>query len=184
VCAWNDSYVPRDSWPAATAKAAFPVISVDWCDADAFCKWAGKTLCGKIGGGSNLPVDYDDAALDAWYSACSGGGARQFPYGDSYKPAACNGFEKGAAALLAVGSQSDCEGSAASLFDMSGNVAEWEDSCWGSAGGGDLCRLRGGAFINGITDSGENELRCGMNGSTYRNFWYHFAGIRCCANAL
>ena len=30
------------------------------------------------------------------------------------------------------------------VFDMSGNAGEWEDSCSGERGGGDLCRVRGG----------------------------------------
>ena len=62
---------------------------------------------------------------------------------------------------------------------MSGNVAEWEDSCTGTTGRMDTCRLRGGAYINPPTD-----MRCDMMGGTYRDYWYHFAGIRCCASSL
>ena len=73
-----------------TAKDTFPVISVNWCDAYAYCKWAGKALCGKIGGGPNLPADANYAPADAWYNACSEGGTRAYPYGATYDAAACN----------------------------------------------------------------------------------------------
>lgn len=180
-CSWNTSYVPNDGWP--TARDDFPVISVDWCDAFAYCHWAGKSLCGKIGGGPNLPADTAYAPLDAWYNACSQGGTRTYPYGNGYEPATCNGADNFAdpdtAGATAVGAKAACAGGYNGLVDMSGNLAEWEDSCTDSAGPDDICRLRGGAFINSDSD-----LRCDMIGSTYRNYWYHFAGIRCCASSL
>lgn len=40
-CAWNTSYLPPFGWPA-TGKENHPVVRVDWCDARAYCKWAGK----------------------------------------------------------------------------------------------------------------------------------------------
>jgi sulfatase modifying factor 1 len=176
-CSWNTTFVPNDSWP--TARDDYPVVSVDWCDAFAYCKWAGKAMCGKIGGGPNLQADNAYAPLDQWYNACSQGGTLAFPYGATYDATACNGTDNGVASPLAVGAKPACAGGFPGLVDMSGNLSEWEDSCDGTTDGNDMCRLRGGAYINP-----ESDLRCDAVGGTYRNFWYHFAGIRCCAPSL
>src|SRR5262249_40663852 len=108
-----------------------PVHAVDWCDAFAYCAWAGKRLCGRIAGGSVDPTFGTDLASESeWYNACSRGGQHAYPYGDTYDPRACNGLEYGAGTgpQLPVGSLSSCTGGFAGLFDMSGNVSEWEDS--------------------------------------------------------
>jgi len=59
-CEWNKSYDPassvRAAWPPLDT-GDHPVSQVDWCDAYAYCKWAQKRLCGKIGGG---PGSLDD----------------------------------------------------------------------------------------------------------------------------
>ena len=49
-CAWNDSYVPW-YWQEQT-RDDLPAVSMDWCDARAYCAWAGKRLCGRVGGGT------------------------------------------------------------------------------------------------------------------------------------
>jgi formylglycine-generating enzyme required for sulfatase activity len=62
------------------------------------------------------------------------------------------------------------------VYDMSGNVREWEDSCNGSMGKEDRCRLRGGSFY---TDA--DYLRCdgGVDGS--RGDRCEEIGFRCCS---
>lgn len=124
-------------------RGDYPVVCVSWCDAYAYCKGVGKRLCGKIGGGAvDWSADYN-SLLSQWYPSCSKQGVYTFPY-DHY---ACNGSGKGYQAALPVGSLPTCQ-SYVGLFDMSGNVAEWEDSCEGSTGHSDECRSRGGSFID------------------------------------
>jgi len=51
-CTWNMSYGVTCGGFDPVARGGYPVVCIDWCDAVAFCSWAGKRLCGKIGGGS------------------------------------------------------------------------------------------------------------------------------------
>jgi formylglycine-generating enzyme required for sulfatase activity len=63
------------------------------------------------------------------------------------------------------------------IYDLSGNVWEWEDAC-GTNGPNDPCLLRGGCFI-----SPEEHMRCDFQnitqGRSYRNTTI---GFRCCAD--
>jgi formylglycine-generating enzyme required for sulfatase activity len=92
ACSWNTAFEPD---PPNAGATELPVRGVDWCDARAYCQWAGKRLCGAIAGGPS-PYDEPSGALNAWYAACSAGGTRAFPYGDEYDPQACNGGDYGA----------------------------------------------------------------------------------------
>src|SRR5215207_6646428 len=70
ACGFNTSFVPDTSAACAAEEVAkydpvarpnVPVGCVDWCDAKRYCEWAGKRLCGAIGGGSNPPGSFADA---------------------------------------------------------------------------------------------------------------------------
>ena len=179
-CAWNTSFTPSSAWPAPTGKESNPVVYVDWCDAAAYCAFAGKRLCGRIAGGSNPTGSYTDAASSQWYRACSKAGAQTYPYGSTYSSTACNGGDLAVGTTVAVGTKSGCEGAYTGLFDLSGNAWEWEDSCDVSASGAtDPCRLRGGSW----SDTAPS-LRCDVNflgGFTARSKVYNNVGFRCCS---
>lgn len=132
-CSWNDDYDPNCAWPPGD-DPDLPVVCVDWCDAHAYCKGVGKRLCGKIGGGANPYADYADTTKSEWFAACSRGGSKTYTWGNAYNAEACNGGELSTDHVpVAVGSLSTCQ-SYAGVYDLSGNVWEWVDSCDASVG--------------------------------------------------
>jgi hypothetical protein len=175
ACSWNTTYTPSSGWPAV-GKDDYPVVYVDWCDAYAYCQWAGKRLCGRVGGGANAYDDYDQPGLSQWLRACSAGGQNIYPYGNSYVANACNGIDYGAGASIPVKQASGCQGPPG-IFDLSGNVWEWEDSCQASTGSTDQCRLRGGSFWYG----GATALACASGNVNDRGAKNDIYGFRCCA---
>jgi formylglycine-generating enzyme required for sulfatase activity len=189
VCSANATFAPGVGATAAAngcapsffspaTKPSKPVVCVDWCDALAYCAWAGKRLCGRIGGGSVGAQEYLDVTRDQWFSACTRGGAHPYPYGDAFDDQACNGAGFGANALVDVGSIAKCVGGFDGIFDMSGNAWEWEDAC-SPADGGVACRLRGGSF----GESTAGKLRCDSNAqvnSEAIDFMGGNVGFRCC----
>src|SRR5690606_8434471 len=69
-CEWNVDYGQGNCAPySPTDNPNFPAACMDWCDADAFCKWAGKRLCGKFGGGGNADA-YAPGNPQEWTGAC------------------------------------------------------------------------------------------------------------------
>ena len=184
-CAWNGDYTPRCEWPPAK-KGNHPVVCIDWCDAFAYCKAVGKRLCGAIGGGAVARADVDNAQKSQWYAACSAGGGLPFPYGDSYESEICNGQDKtvtgchhGSCTTADVGALGDCQspGSYAGVYDLSGNVSEFEDSCDGNIGADDACRIRGGSFR-----ASGGKLRCKAQDSFRRSESHDHIGFRCCSD--
>ena len=185
-CGWKltGSYAEQGTYRVYTGADAahHPVVYVDWCDAYAYCKGVGKRLCGAIGGGSNAYASYADATDGQWYRACSSGGVNSYPYGTTYQETYCNGYDywndnSTTMQTVVVGSLANCVTSAtgyAGVYDLSGNVYEWEDSCSGT-GQSALCHILGGAF-NYTSAS----LTCG---GTYNNLnsGYYNIGFRCCS---
>jgi formylglycine-generating enzyme required for sulfatase activity len=183
ACSWNADYNP-DSTCASNAEVCqgsgcgnHPQVCVDWCDAYAFCAAGGKRLCGKISGGDNAYGDYGNASKSQWFNACTKGASTAYPYGNAFQPDACNGMDKAIDSTVPVGSLPGCEGGFPGVFDMSGNAWEWEDSCNGTSGNTDLCRLRGGSFGNW-----SGFLHCDLpyQGNT-RNYYSQYIGLRCCS---
>ena len=175
-CSWNASFIPT-TWD--TSQGSLPVVYVDWCDAYAYCKWDGKRMCGKIGGGP-LPFSMaTDPTASQWYRACSANGGLPYPYGNSYAAGTCNAAVPDAS-IAPVGGFSQCLGGYPGLFDMSGNVEEWQDSCDGTSGATDNCRDQAGAFDYSSGDP-VGSTRCDFLDSDTRSAHYHDVGIRCCA---
>jgi hypothetical protein len=180
VCSENKTYLdwPKDALnPQSTDE---PVRYTDWCDAYMYCQWAGKRLCGKVGGGA-LPLQDSSAYPNSneWYNACSSGGKFLYPYGNDFQPDACvTGVN--ATEAKPVASMSGCHGTQSpfdQIFDMSGNVFEWGASC-----DSEKCATYGGAFA---TKPGLGGVECTTVFNTLRTSTHEGAlGFRCCADIV
>ena len=164
-----------------------PQVCIDWCDAYAYCKAVGKRLCGKIGGGASSPDDITNPNLSQWNCACTSQGASAYPYGATYNTKACNGIDLWPSGpppyqyeTVPVGSMATCQSSVAGyagVFDLSGSVEEFEDSC--STEGepsARRCNIRGGSFAASVS-----HLRCASNVTVPRYSFANDIGFRCCS---
>lgn len=178
-CSYKTSFTPSSGWPA-TSKGTYPVVYVDWCDAYAYCAWAGKHLCGAVGGGPSSKANVANKAIDEWYIACSTSGANVYPYGGNvYQQGKCNDSESNTKGTRPVASFTGCEGGYTGIFDMNGNAYEWEDACDVSAGASDSCVIRGGSWLF----SGASYGGCNTYFNDYvvqRSNTFNDTGFRCC----
>ncbi len=179
-CGYVTTYFEQGTGYMGTDADRHPVVYVDWCDAYAYCSGAGKRLCGAIGGGSNSYADYADATQSQWYRACSSGAANAYPYGNTYQSGYCDGSDYGPNQSVVVGSFATCVTSTTGftgVYDLSGNVDEWEDSCE-STGKTTACHIRGGSFLY---DLGMNSLPCDVGVGEPRSYVADYVGFRCCS---
>lgn len=165
-----------------------PMACIDQCDAIAYCRWAGKRLCGDIAGGfldvtqGEAEGRHVDPAESAWYRACSSAGATLYPYGDTFEEARCIDAGLSPNRTYDVGSYDNCEGGYSGIFDMSGNIGEWVDECtrYGGPSAVQNCLVRGGAYYNGLGD--ESTLTCTVFKDTLAAAPSDATGFRCCSD--
>jgi len=180
ACATNASFSPSDTGSFENiAMTQYPVANVDWCDARAYCAWAGKRLCGHIGGGA---VATSDARTDPFASefmyVCTKASTQLYSYGTSYIPAICNA-NGGGGQPMPAGVRGGCEGGFPGVFDLVGNVGEWTDDCEAETGPGDSCPVNSSSFsyVNGDPRTAQ---RCDHFDPQQRADTFSDLGFRCC----
>lgn len=189
LCTWNTTFNPSTtggctSYDLAAVNREAPIACIDWCDAHAYCASVGKRLCGNLDASRPTNPLRDgtnggdgDFATSEWYAACSADGTKLYPYGNDADVAACVDRASGPQAR----GTTTCEGGYPGLHDMSGNVAEWDNTCQsGAAPEADGCRARGGAFWAANDPPKTDLLRCDSIQGGNRASAYNDRGFRCC----
>ena len=129
-----------------------PVVGVTWYEADAYCRWAGKSL----------PEE------PQWDKACRGIDGRAFPWGSEPLAGAANG-QSSFALPVGVGDMPQTP-SPYGVYDLAGNVLEWSRTA-NDRGGRVLC---GGS---GASDS--PHVGCGVRSVLLPGVAANFVGFRC-----
>lgn len=204
-CDWNTSFEPV-GYPIGSlevditscfentydpvAKANYPISCIDWCDAHTYCAWAGKRLCGAMGGGGTIvsPASPREPGTAEWVYACSNAGTSAWTFGTTPSDSVCHTHAQ-AALPKPVKSMPDCHGVGSpfdQVFDLVGNVAELADDCtpwnlnWNTPDKA-TCKTHGGDYRKYATDSECTDFNFdGMNRSDRRRW----LGFRCCADVI
>jgi formylglycine-generating enzyme required for sulfatase activity len=150
---------------AVSVAGAMPWTDVDWFEADAACRRAGKRLCSGA----------------EWLAACQGPHGYRFSYGPEYRDCWCNvvGLDEcdPECTVEPTGARATCEGGYPGLFDMNGNVAEWSGEHW--------IQADAGGHVGVLRDPGCNQATgdasyCLGSTAVPASFTTHGLGFRCC----
>lgn len=181
-CDKNDTFQPdatclKGTNVCQTGCSQHPQVCIDWCDAYAYCQAVGKRLCGSIGGGYVDAARGNDITASQWYNACTSHGRHPYPYGDTFDYDFCSL----GASTAPVASHDECQSKVngyRGIYDLSGNVQEWEDAC-----NGDNCFVRGGWYYD---DDRSQGLPCNGGSQTAPRTQDRMSpgmgtGFRCCS---
>jgi len=156
---------------AVSERFRAPTAGVSWHQAAAICRASGKRLCSGV----------------EWQIACGGPNDSTYPYGDAFEPGRCNGFEAHRGAAVPAGSMFErrLDGDRAvadgcvsvfGVYDLSGNLAEWN----GEVELGGLQRgLAGGSFRSNRVGLTCRVDQAGEDPATQAET----QGVRCCVDA-
>jgi sulfatase modifying factor 1 len=163
-----------DGGAGPNAALGQPITCVDWCDALAFCVWAGKDLCSDDGNSVDAPDKSD------WVDACTEGqAANLYGCGSGCRAMACNGASSRLGHIAPAGTTPGCFVTAndgkTRIQDLSGNASEWTGWCTPETAEGQ-CLTRGGGYA-----SSDNALECGSTVLLARQSVSPTVGFRCCA---
>jgi formylglycine-generating enzyme len=168
-----------------------PQVCVNWCAAYAYCKWAGKKLCGGTDGKA-IKTFAGEPRNNTWLLACGNGVASdgtlrtRYAYGETPNDQACNSPRvdaclRGECKTVPVGSLPNCQGQGPykGVFDLAGNVAEFIDER-------DSQRVksvgaRGSSFDDRLAE-GEANGCADVNIQTDSDIATPQVGFRCCAD--
>lgn len=161
-CQGNSDQYPEDN---------YPVVSVNWHEADAYCVWAG----------GRLPSEAE------WEKAARGEGMNYYPWGNTTPNCTLVNYSGCVGGPAPVGSFPN-GASPYGVLDMAGNVWEWvvdwfDPDYYSQLGNTNNPLISGYTGLKGLRGGswglGGNELRISFRGSFYPDDTYHNIGFRC-----